>query len=216
MKTLLTALILLFSTSAFAVQIDGVHGLYTNGGAGSAGLAIYEYYGLWSGTLGQEITLLNSFLPIDSTNHVDGATIPGGLEAYASVKGYSFAATMLAFFQFSYADFQAEIDAGSPVSITTDTSTDWFEPIEVVGVGYDMIDGAQYWGYVSTWSGRDNIVWLPWIEADITHAWGISSVVTLVQQAAPDPVPEPSTFILLFIGMILLCCLKTRSLRLMS
>ncbi len=207
MKTLLVALSLLLSTSAFAVQINGVTGLTTNGGAGTSGLQIYKYYGLWSGDITLEINLLLPYLHVEN-GLVDGSYIAPALESYATDKGSSFAATMLAFFQFSFTDYMAEIDAGRPVSITTDTSPDWFQPIEVTGVGYDIINGVESWGYVSTWSGLDDVIWLPWIEADITHAWGISSVITLSQNVSAAPVPEPSTILLLAIGMILIVPLR--------
>ena len=203
MKTLLTAFLILLSTSAFAVQINGVTGIDSNGGAGAAGLQIFKYYGLWSGDdIQPEFDLLNSFLPLDSTFHVSSAAIPGGLEDYAAAKGYSFTAELFGIYEFSFADYLAEIDAGHPVSLMADYSLTGLSFIEITGVGYDIIDGIPYYLSVNTWGTDDTVYISPWAEASTEYAWGITYAITITPDHAIAPVPEPSTGILLLLGLL--------------
>jgi len=216
MRTIISLFLLLSVASvSHAAVIDGVPSWQTNGGAGAGALQILGWYDLHGydnlfaaegeniytqGALLAELQDFDSFLNINQWGGVDGRDIPPAVEDFAAFKGYNFAAEYITFFFFSFEDFMAEIDAGRPVSITTDNTETGFIPIEVAGVGYDMIDGVPHYGFISSLTGLTDIIWKPWIEGSTEYAWGVTDVMTIAPQAAP--VPEPSTVLLFSVGII--------------
>ena len=128
---------------------------------------------------------------------------------YAAYRGYSFDAASKSKLSFSWAQLVAEIDAGRPMLFMVDapeqsgqTPSDALNHFVAV-LGYDDRGGGDHWyGFWDTWTEEendDNIVWAEFLyvdqEPDTPWDWGFATFV--VPLSDPDPVPVPTTVLLL-------------------
>ena len=97
-----------------------------------------------------------------------------GYVDYISDK-YQATATNFYFWDFSWAEYKAEIDAGRPVMLIVDTDGDGETDHFVTAVGYEN-SGMSY-GIYDTWDTE--IHWYLWQEMNLNQAWGIYGGTTL-------------------------------------
>lgn len=119
---------------------------------------------------------------------------------YASYRGYNDWDAWNESFtkkEFTWNDFTNEIDNDRPMMFLIDTggngATDHFVPV----FGYD--DEAMKYACYTTWSEDETISWRSF--QGMGNSWGIG-YATFVLPGVSDAVPEPTTMILLGVGLI--------------
>lgn len=124
---------------------------------------------------------------------------PNAFTGFAAYKGYTdWTARNIGFDDFGLEDLITEIDQGRPLMFLVDTdgnnASDHFVPV----FGYD--NETDEFAYYSTWSEGENIEWALFQEMAAGTSFGVHSA-TLITAGVPDPVPLPSSLLLLALGL---------------
>ncbi len=117
--------------------------------------------------------------------------------AYAA-PAYTHSATQYMYNNFSFEDFKARIDAGSPVVFLVDSDGDGATDHFVPAIGYD--DATNSYACRNTWD--TGIHWYSWHKMTYGNAWGIYSAIVFcigpprpAFSAAPDSACSPLTVV---------------------
>jgi hypothetical protein len=129
-------------------------------------------------------------------------------EGYADYRGYDFDALTVGWGTFTWMDIITEIDGGYPMAFAVDTVGDGFTDHFVPVLGYDDrgIEGL-YYGFYTTWSEEESIVWREFQE--MGNQWGVG-YATFVHPHSTLNTPIPSTVFLFGTGLIALLGIKRK------
>jgi hypothetical protein len=160
------------------------------------------------------------------------SNIIGGMTQYASSRGYASTATnynyLLGIFGLTWSKLTSEINAGRPMVFNVDSDGNGSNDHSVPVLGYDdRGSGGKWYGCYTTWSEDETIQWFQFRGMSSSYGWGVSSgesfrvtsapsayVATTgggLASGGPQPVPEPSMFVLLGMGLLGLLFYAKRS-----
>jgi hypothetical protein len=148
-----------------------------------------------------------------------------GMTGYASYRGYASTATnynyILGLFGLTWSTLKNEINAGRPMVFNVDSDGNGTNDHSVPVIGYQTVNGVNYYGCYTTWTEDETIQWYQFRGMSSSYAWGIScgesfkvtSAASSYSLAASSvsggasvasPVPEPCSFFLLGTGVMAL------------
>lgn len=202
--TLILFILFVVSSHATPIVVSGVQE-YANsyGCAPTAAASLLNFYGLPvdTGLLAQAMGTTGA----GATNVMDVAP---GIESYT--RG-NLTAVTYDYREFSYSgnsawlNYKNEIDAGRPVLTSQDSNGCWSVEHMSLAIGYEDrgVDGL-YYGFYTGWEDTERIQWekFGW-SVFSTASWGIGFFTTVTPGLlAVQSVPEPTTTIMIGIGLI--------------
>ncbi|MCK4624627.1 MAG: PEP-CTERM sorting domain-containing protein [Phycisphaerae bacterium] len=112
--------------------------------------------------------------------------ISGGMEDYASWKGYSFTAGGVYSSTPTWDNFTREIQFGRPVMFSVDTKGDGKIDHSVTAIGFRDTNGYQEYACRDTWSASATPRWERFRTMSSSYDWGVGGWYTLRQTGTTD------------------------------
>jgi len=152
----------------------------------------------------------NSIADFMNTSEGDGrpmgatlsSKVATGITEYAASRGYTFDAwSNYTGFSSIWTALVTEIDAGRPLVFGVDATGDGMPDHAAPVLGYDIRGDYDYWyAAYTTWDEAETISWFQFRRLSSSYSWGVGKAIII--HPVSVPVPEPSTFALLAIGIV--------------
>ncbi|MHC4870681.1 MAG: cysteine peptidase family C39 domain-containing protein [Planctomycetota bacterium] len=131
-----------------------------------------------------------------------------GVKDFIEDKGHTADVKIFSFDNFSFAQYQAEIDAGRPTLLGVDSSGDGNTDHFAVGFGYDPSSNEYLtyseWGAYGEFYSGNSSRYETWTAVSGGQSWGVSQIMTInITSAGGAGTPEPSSIIIMILGFLL-------------